>query len=278
MHRLSDIACAAPYYNRSHDVHRDASGGAAAQRFHALRGARSGAGPFPCRDEGRRQPHLRLLRRDRRRHGGPCDRVQAADRVLRGAPRRVPARTPDPPHAAGRAARAGDPRREARRHRVDRGAIREGGVRALRRRCGDALAVHGLRLDPALPEVPGQGRLPAVPHVQSGRRRAAEPAARFRRWPAAAVRARGAARARTMECQRAARAGGRRDLPGGDRACAAGGAERAVADPRRGRARRRRGRDGGGGLAPRRTDRRQFIARDPLCLVRRRLRGRSARR
>ena len=81
---------------------------------------------------------------------------------------------------AQRAGRAGDPRRQARRHRLDRRAVRARGVRALRRRRGDAVAVHGLRLDRALPAPRRQGRDPALPHLQPRRRRPAGAAARRR--------------------------------------------------------------------------------------------------
>ena len=77
-------------------------------------------------------------------------RLQAADRLLRRAPRRRPARTADGAHPPRRAGRAGDPGRQARRHRHHRRAVRARGLRALPGRRGDAVALHGLRLDRAL--------------------------------------------------------------------------------------------------------------------------------
>ena len=65
--------------------------------------------------------------------------------------------------------RAGDPRRQARRCRQHRRALRDRGLRALRCRCGDgqSLPRHGFAR--ALPEVRRQGRHRAVPHLQSRR-------------------------------------------------------------------------------------------------------------
>ena len=72
---------------------------------------------FPGAWQRRRLAHLRLLRRHRRRHQGPGHRLQAADRLLRRAARRRPARAADGAHPQGGAGRAGDPGRQARRHR-----------------------------------------------------------------------------------------------------------------------------------------------------------------
>ena len=69
------------------------------------------------------------------------------------------------------AARAADPRRQARRHRPHRRAVRDRGVRALRRRCGDGEPVPRHRLDRAVPRAPRQRHLRPVPHVEPGRRR-----------------------------------------------------------------------------------------------------------
>ena len=60
-----------------------------------------------------------------------------------------------------------------------RRAVRARGLRALPGRRGDAVAVHGLRFDRALPALRRQGPDPAVPHLQPRRRRPAGAA----RWP-----------------------------------------------------------------------------------------------
>ena len=67
-------------------------------------------------------------------------RLQAADRLLRRPARRGPARAADGAHPQGGARGAGDPRRQARRHRLDRRAVRPRGVRALPGRRGDVVA------------------------------------------------------------------------------------------------------------------------------------------
>ena len=56
----------------------------------------------------------------------------------------------------------------------------KGGVRPLPRGCGDAVAVHGPRLDRAVPGLPRQGRDPAVPHLERRRQRPAGAAPRRR--------------------------------------------------------------------------------------------------
>ena len=97
---------------------------------------------------------------------------------------------------------AGDPRRQARRHRHDRRAVRARGLRALPCRRGDAVAAARLRLDRALPALRGQGRDPALPHLQPGRRRPAGAAPRLGREASTSgspgsPRARGTAAARS---------------------------------------------------------------------------------
>ena len=124
----------------------------------------------------------------------------------------------------------------------------------------------------------GQGRLPAVPHQQPRRRRPAGPAPGRRRRRALPLRARCAAGPGAVEPERPARPGGRRHLPGRDRARARAGADGAAADPRRRRAGRRRGRHGARRLARGRADRRQLVARHLLRVVRRRLRRSRAAR
>ena len=151
---------------------------------------------FPGAMKGDAVAHLRVLRGDRRSHQGSRHRLQAADRLLRGARRRSAARAPDRLHPRHRARRAGDPRREARRHGIDRRAVRARGLRPLPGRRGDALAVAGLRFDRALPALRGQGRDPAVPHLEPRRRRPAGAAPRLRR---AALRAHRPARREHLE-------------------------------------------------------------------------------
>jgi hypothetical protein len=121
----------------------------------------------------------------------PGVRLQAADRLLRRAPRRRPARAADGAHPPRGAGGAGDPGRQARRHRQHRRAVRARGLRALRRRRGHAVALHGLRLGRALPGLRRQGPVPAVPHLQPRRRATCRPSACWSSGdsPAAAVRA-----------------------------------------------------------------------------------------
>jgi orotidine-5'-phosphate decarboxylase len=73
---------------------------------------------------------------------------------------------------------------------------------------------------------PGKGAFLLCRTSNPGRGRPAEPAARVGGRPAAAVRTRRAARAGPVEPQRAAGAGGGRDLSGGDRARARARADR----------------------------------------------------
>ena len=165
-----------------------------------------------------------------------------------------------------RAGGAGDPRRQARRHGLDRRAVRARAVRSLPRRCGDAVAVPRLRFDRALSAPRRQGRDPALPHLQPRRRRPAGAASRIRR---AAVRAHRPAGRRPVEHDRPGRPGRRRHLPGRDRPRPRARAAAAAADPRHRRARRRRRRDGAGRLArhrrhDHRADHRQLVARRAL--------------
>ncbi len=137
-----------------------------------------GLDPDPARFPGawqrRRGAHLRLLRRHRRCHASdlviafkPQIAYFAAHRAEEQLERLIAL------HPRRRARRAGDPRRQARRHRLDRRAVRARGLRPLPGRRGDAVAASRLRLDRALPALRRQGRDPAVPHLQSRRRRPA---------------------------------------------------------------------------------------------------------
>ena len=106
------------------------------------------------------------------------------------------ARSTDRAHQARGARGADHPRRQTRRHRLDGRAVRARGVRALPGRRGDVVALHGLRFDRALPALPGQGRVPAVPYLEPRQRRAARTDALRRRLR---LRARRSPGARTLE-------------------------------------------------------------------------------
>mmetsp|Transcript_9640 Transcript_9640/g.22518 ORF Transcript_9640/g.22518 Transcript_9640/m.22518 type:complete len:277 (+) Transcript_9640:46-876(+) len=219
---------------------------------------------------GRCVQDLRILCGHRRRDPRSRLRLQAANRLLRGPPRRGPAGAADRAHPPRRARRAGHPRRQARRHRLHRRAVRARGLRALSRRCGDAVALHGPGLGRALPRLRGQGRHPAVPHLQQGRRRLADAAPGRCARPAAPVRASGAPRRDAVEPQRPARPGRWRHLPCRDRSCARTRAHAAPARAGRGRPGRRRG-GGRAGGGPQRAPDRQLLARHPLRQPRGRL-------
>jgi hypothetical protein len=198
-----------------------------------------GLDPEPARfpGPGRATPRASSTSaRHRRRHQGPGLRLQAADRLLRRAPRRGPARAADGAHPARRARRAGDPGRQARRHRRHRRAVRARGLRALPGRRGDAVALHGLRLDRALPALRRQGPVPAVPHLQPRRRRPAGAALADRR---AALRAHRPLAA-TPGTAAASSAWWWAPPTRRDRTRARAGADAAAADSRRRRAGRRR--------------------------------------
>ena len=136
---------------------------------------------------GRPAQDLRLLRRHRGCHGRPGLRLQAADRLLRRPWRGGPARTPDAAHARQRAACAGDPGRQARRHRLHRPSGTRGGpssaMAPTRSRSRPSWAL--IRSSPTCANT-RQGRVFAVPHVQPWRRRLPEPAPGQRGRPAAA--------------------------------------------------------------------------------------------
>jgi orotidine-5'-phosphate decarboxylase len=195
-----------------------------------------GLDPEPARFPGlarRRGAHLRLLRRHRRRHQGPGLRLQAADRLLRRAPRRGPARAADRPH----------PCRGAQvpvildAKRGDIGATAEQYAReAFERYQADAVTLSPFMgfdsIEPYL-RYAGKGLIllcrtsnPGGSDLQA------------QRWPTAASCCTSTSRAgrRPLEPQRPARPGGGRHLPARDRARARAGAHAAAADPRRRRA------------------------------------------
>ena len=120
-----------------------------------------------CRRRSRTRPTpiVRVLPRDRRRHRRRRLRVQAADRLLRVAARRAAARAALPLHPRDVSRCRADPRRQARRHRLDRRALRPRGVRPLRRprRHGQPVPRH--RFGRAVPAPRGPRRDRAVPHV-----------------------------------------------------------------------------------------------------------------
>ncbi len=206
--------------------------------------------------------HCPLLHRHHRRHRRPGLRLQAADRLLRRARRRGPARADLPLPARTLSAHPADPRRQARRHRRHRPPVRARSLRALWRGRGHRQSLHGLRLGRALPGLARPRRDRAVPHLERGRLGPAVP--RCRR--PAAVPARGAPGGRQMEPQRPVRAGGGGDLSGGTgagqgdrrRHAAAGAGHRGAGGRRRSdRARRAHGRW--------RRDDDQFVAGDFVC-------------
>ena len=227
-----------------------------------MRRAGSGSGALSGTRSHCRRSNLPFLPRDRGRHRGPGLRVQATDRVFRGSARRGSARTSDRAHSSRASPGAGDPRCEARRHRRHCRALRPRGLRALRRRRGDALALHGLRFDRAVSGLCRPRSFLALPDQQPGRRRSADARCRRNR----ALPAGRTARGDRLEYQRSARTRGRRDLPartgGGARAgrnhAAAGSGHRRTG--RRHRSQRDRRADG---RRNRHGD--QFVARDPVC-------------
>ena len=222
---------------------------------------RSGADAHRPREQ--RRPDVGVLSRDRRCHRRPGVRVQAADRVLRVAARRAPARAALHLHPRGVPRRGADPRRQARRHRIDGRALRPRGVHQVRgaRRHGQPLS--GRRLGDALLRLRRRGPR-ALPHQQPGQRRPA--VARLRRR--AAVRPRRPDGRRRVDPARRVRSGGRGDVP--ERAGGGARCRRRRPDPRPWR-RRPTGRRGGGrpgrGDGRRPGTRREQLAIDPLRVV-----------
>ena len=169
--------------------------------------------------------------------------------------------------------RAADPRRQARRHRPDRPAVRARGVRSLRRRCRHGQPVPRHRLGRAVPGVRRTRRLRAVPHLESRWQRLPV----TRRQGRAAVRPRRSSGGDGVERDRRMRARRRRDVP--RRARHRAGDRRRHAGARAGRRRpgwrhRSDRRSGCDGRRLRHGD--QLVAGHPVRIERCRLRRGSA--
>ncbi|CAD9220818.1 hypothetical protein BCEN4_1790004 [Burkholderia cenocepacia] len=212
----------------------------AAHEFAAVRRPRSRAVAFSRAVRRSARRDLRILPADRRRDRAVRECVQAADRVLRRASRGRPARAADRAHPSAASGPAGDPRREARRHRQHGRAVRARSVRALSRGRRHGEPVHGLRLGRAVLRARRQGRDRAVPHVEPGRLGPAVP--RYQR-PAAVSGGRRPRGEQVERAERPARPRGRRDVPEGNRDRARDRRRHAALDPRHRRAGRRRAGD-----------------------------------
>ena len=97
----------------------------------------------------------------------------ASSRRSRISPRTAPKTrwTPDRAYPRHASRHPGDPRRQARRHRQHRAALRQRSVRPLRRRCGHRQSLPRPRFAAAVPRSRRQGRRDPVPHLESGRAR-----------------------------------------------------------------------------------------------------------
>ena len=211
----------------------------------AVRRARPRSGVVSQAARSRPRRGVPLLQGDRRRHRRPRVRVQTADRVLRLATGRAGARGAVHLHPRHVPRRDVDPRRQARRHRLDGRALRPRSVRPLPRPRRDREPVSRSRLGGAVLRAWRRRDRP-VPHQQSRRRR---PAVARLRGPAALRAGRRDGR-QGMDERRRLRVGRRRHVsrrtarrPRGDRRSADPGAGHRRPGwrcPRRGRAPARR--------------------------------------